>query len=131
VFPVSLTVTRLSGAGGDTLFLGVLQPCAQQPDVLELWVSPGSGNLLCQDPRYQDWFAVPGSEVAGRPFAEQEAGAGGALQDLISRASEATDAEIRLGTMHCQAQLKHRYLGAIDVAIEVDLGGEWPRHGRS
>lgn len=69
VFPVALTVFKISGTRDDAVFMGIARP----PDAADasgatvrLWVVPGSGTVLAADAAFADQFGVPPSELVGR-----------------------------------------------------------------
>ncbi|KAI8467685.1 MAG: hypothetical protein J3K34DRAFT_523567 [Monoraphidium minutum] len=108
IFPVDLTVVKLSGTGQDSVFMGVLH-CAEEsdPSVVRLWVTPGSGIILCADERFADNFGVSHADVAGRPFStlgpDMEA-----LNRLIEQATNTPPKDRIPGAVTLETKLLHR-----------------------
>ncbi len=67
VFPIKLTVTKVSGTGADSLFMGVLRPAEEDPASVRAWIMT-QGTILCVDQRFSDWFGRGPNELVGRPF---------------------------------------------------------------
>ena len=68
VFPITLVVTKISGSGGDSVFLGVLRTTNNDDaNIVKLWATP-SGQILCADQRFSDWFGVTPADLVGKPF---------------------------------------------------------------
>lgn len=40
VFPLTIAVTKASGSGADAIFMGVLQPLDDEPDMVKAWLMP-------------------------------------------------------------------------------------------
>ena len=68
VFPITLVVTKISGSGGDSVFLGVLRTTnTDDANRVKVWATP-SGQILCADQRFSDWFGVTPADLVGKPF---------------------------------------------------------------
>lgn len=67
VFPVSLSVVKLSGTGDDAIFLGLLRvERSEDASLVRVWVAPGSGLILTADESFADGFGVAAGELVGR-----------------------------------------------------------------
>lgn len=71
MIPISLWVTKLSGVGAETLFIGVVRRVA--PDicsegrVVRFWTT-SAGLMLCADNSTADTFGLEPSDLMGQPF---------------------------------------------------------------
>ena len=67
MFPITLNVIKLNGAGDEATFLGVVRPaCAESQDIVRLWVAPSSGLILTADETCSDQFGLVAAELVGR-----------------------------------------------------------------
>lgn len=69
VFPVSITVLKISGTRDDAVFMGIARqppPADASGATVRLWVVPGSGTVLAADAAFVDQFGVPPTELVGR-----------------------------------------------------------------
>lgn len=122
VFPTRLLVSKVSGDGMDSVFMGVFKPVPEDKTVMNAYVATG-GSLLCADLRFLDWFGRNPAELQGKPFhtlgVEQ-----GQLEQLISLASETSEADLNAGKVAVQnVHLLHRYSTPVEVDITITLGG--------
>ena len=68
VFPMTLVVTKISGSGADSVFLGVMRTTNNDDaNLVKVWATPG-GQILCADQRFSDWFGVTPADLVGTPF---------------------------------------------------------------
>lgn len=65
VFPIKLAVTKVSGSGSDMVFMGVLKPVEDNPDIIKVWTLP-SGTVLCVDMRFTDWLGLTPTDCVGK-----------------------------------------------------------------
>jgi hypothetical protein len=69
VFPIALTVAKLSGLRDDAVFMGVVRHAPRDDDgTVRLWVAPGSGLVLTADEAFSDAFGFNVHELVGRPL---------------------------------------------------------------
>lgn len=47
------------------MFMGVIKPCEDDPDVIKAWVLP-TGSLLCVDMRFTDWLGKTPADCVGK-----------------------------------------------------------------
>ncbi len=67
VIPISLAVTRVSGSGQDSIFMGVMRPAKVDPGTVKVWMMP-NGVMLCVDQAFLDYAGWGASEMVGRPL---------------------------------------------------------------
>jgi hypothetical protein len=95
VFPACVLVTKVSGDGVDSVFMGVFKvclagacplpfpPCAgdairgannslsqaveEDKNLVRAYVAPG-GSILCCDLRFMDWFGKTSADLQGKQF---------------------------------------------------------------
>ncbi|GAX78754.1 hypothetical protein CEUSTIGMA_g6191.t1 [Chlamydomonas eustigma] len=67
VFGVTLWVTKLSGFGLDSMFMGMLQALPTPPNSARAWVM-GSGVVLSVDATFSDWFGYRPDDLPGAYF---------------------------------------------------------------
>jgi hypothetical protein len=75
--PVSLTVTRISGIGLDSIYMGIMRAFNIKDDGnVKVWALP-NGIAMCCDDHFRDCFGITSSSVLGRKISsystEQEA----------------------------------------------------------
>ncbi|KAG2431591.1 hypothetical protein HYH02_013284 [Chlamydomonas schloesseri] len=120
VFPVQLCVTKLSGSGPDSIFLGVVRPVPPNPHVMRAWLSP-NGTFLCADQQFASAVGRSEGELVGHPLLALAASAE-AVERLLERSKAATAAELEGGEVVVQGlELVHRYLPE-PLALEVVVG---------
>ena len=67
-FPVELFVTKLSGSGQDSIFLGVIRkPQVQDMSTVRLFMTT-AGTILCADDHFYNTFGVDPLSLVGRSF---------------------------------------------------------------
>jgi hypothetical protein len=54
VFPIRLLVTKASGTGEDSVFMGVLRAVESDEAVIRAWLLP-NGTILCVDQNFIDY----------------------------------------------------------------------------
>ncbi|KAG2494774.1 hypothetical protein HYH03_007018 [Edaphochlamys debaryana] len=120
VFPVMLCVTKLSGMGSDSVFLGVIRPMPPSSINLRAWIAP-NGVLLCADQQFASAVGATEGELVGRTLdsmVTQPLKAEGLLQ----RCREASAGELSAG-LQADLQFHHRYLDPVHVHVTVHLAG--------
>ncbi|GBF97004.1 hypothetical protein Rsub_09801 [Raphidocelis subcapitata] len=123
IFPINLTIVKLSGAGQDCIFMGAIRSAPDpDPSVVRLWAAPVTGTILCADERFADNFGVSHAEVAGRAFSTLGPDIA-ALERLIEEAS-ATPPELRADKkLSIDCRLLHKFLPPVDARVTVEFGG--------
>ncbi|PNW79942.1 hypothetical protein CHLRE_08g373200v5 [Chlamydomonas reinhardtii] len=120
VFPVQLCVTKLSGSGSDSIFLGVIRPLPPNPHVMRAWLSP-NGTFLCADQQFASAVGRSEGELVGHALLALAVSAE-AVEALLERCKAATAAELEGGEVVVSAlELVHRYLPE-PLALEVAVG---------
>ncbi|KAG2493479.1 hypothetical protein HYH03_008295 [Edaphochlamys debaryana] len=122
VFPLKIAVTKVSGTGADSLFMGVLKPAEDDPNTVRCWMMT-QGTILCVDQRFSDWFGRGPNELVGRPFntiaTEQDV-----LIKLLDLANASTEAEFQEGRVTSeQVHLLHKYTEPVACRLKITLGG--------
>ncbi|KAF5832427.1 hypothetical protein DUNSADRAFT_11673 [Dunaliella salina] len=67
VFPMNLGVTKVSGVGGDSVFMGAMRPSIAPPGVIRVWCMM-TGSVVSVDDSFCESFGKTYKDVAGRPF---------------------------------------------------------------
>ncbi|KAG2450719.1 hypothetical protein HYH02_004557 [Chlamydomonas schloesseri] len=122
VFPLKIAVTKVSGTGADSLFMGVLKPAEDDPSTVRAWMMT-QGTILCVDQRFSDWFGRGPQELVGRPFntiaTEQDV-----LIKLLDLANASTEAEFQEGRVTSeQVHMLHKYTEPVPCRLKITLGG--------
>ncbi|GLC68270.1 hypothetical protein PLESTF_000670100 [Pleodorina starrii] len=121
VFPVALCVTKLSGVGSDSIFLGLIRPLP--PDIYNLraWVAP-NGVFLCSDQQFASAIGVVEGELVGHPLSSLLA-VPEAAEALLERCRAATAEDLDSGEITTELVVKHRYREAVPMHVTVRLAG--------
>lgn len=122
VFPARIMVTKVSGDGMDSVFMGVFKPIEEDHSVVRAYVAPG-GSILCADLRFMDWFGKDASELQGKPFhslgVEQ-----GQLEQLVSLAAESSEAYLNAGNVVARGvHILHKFSSPVECDVVLQLGG--------
>ncbi|GFR51631.1 hypothetical protein Agub_g13986 [Astrephomene gubernaculifera] len=121
VFPLQLCVTKLSGIGTDSVFLGLLRPAQLDAHNVRIWVSP-TGAILCADPQFASLTGMQGEEMVNCNFRNLATDMT-AVDDLLEKCRNAHYALLRRGGIETCIELAHKYLPPIPVKIRVTPGG--------
>jgi PAS domain S-box-containing protein len=122
VFPTRVLVTKVSGEGVDSVFMGLFKPVAEDLGLVRCYVTPG-GAVLCSDHRFYDWFGRPPSEIQGKPFHHLGVDQG-PLEALVSHAAETSEDDLNAGKVKALgALLLHRFAKPVLCDIVLQLGG--------
>ncbi|KXZ42959.1 hypothetical protein GPECTOR_109g202 [Gonium pectorale] len=129
VFPVSLCVTKLSGVGADSVFLGLLRPLPPNCNEMRAWLAP-NGVFLCADQQ----FASAVGLAEGELMSTREGVVGHTLSslcavpvdadELLERARAAKEEELAAGMVRGSLKLRHRYREPVDLECLVRPAGE-------
>ncbi|GFR50724.1 hypothetical protein Agub_g12981 [Astrephomene gubernaculifera] len=122
MFPIRLAVTKLSGQGQDSTFMGVMRAIEADASTIQVWCLT-SGVTLSVDQRFQDVFGVPPVEVVGRNFkdlvVEQDE-----LQELMNMALACPEDELAAqGVTRKGLHVQHKYASLVQVDITIQRGG--------
>ncbi|KAF8055488.1 tmcC [Scenedesmus sp. PABB004] len=121
VFPVTLVVTRLSGVGSDSIFMGVLRADNTASDTVKIWATP-TGTVLCTDERFRDFFGLASKEVVGRAVSSLTTDVE-AFARFIATASELPAEDVEHGALRLRTRLLHKYLAPLDAEASIEFGG--------
>ncbi|KAG2482503.1 hypothetical protein HYH03_018578 [Edaphochlamys debaryana] len=120
VFPVLLCVTKLSGIGTDSVFLGVVRPMPSSNINLRAWIAP-NGVFLCADQQFASAVGAMEGELVGRTLASLVMETTEA-DTLLERCREATAGELAAG-VNAELEFRHRYLDPVAAHVTVHLAG--------
>ncbi|GIL50772.1 hypothetical protein Vafri_6912 [Volvox africanus] len=121
VFPVALCVTRLSGVGSDSIFLGLIRPLPPNIHDLRAWVAP-NGVFLCSDQQFASAIGVFEGELVGHPLSSLAVDPE-KVEALLERCKVAHAAELAAGEISTELLLRHRYRAPVPMTIIVRLAG--------
>ena len=65
VFALYTNVTKLSGIGEDSLFMGLIETTVPPPDTARAWVMCSTGSVIAVDPAFSDWLGYTPEDVKG------------------------------------------------------------------
>ncbi|KAG2443224.1 hypothetical protein HYH02_009297 [Chlamydomonas schloesseri] len=122
VFPMQLCVTKMSGTGSDSVFLGVARPLASNLLNVRAWVAP-NGVFLCGDNMFASMCGVAENELVGRSLAALLDNDQVEVERLLERCRDAAAAELEAGVIKAQLLLRHKYLDPIPVDVTFGLAG--------
>ncbi|KAI8474715.1 MAG: hypothetical protein J3K34DRAFT_518018 [Monoraphidium minutum] len=123
LFPITLSVVKISGTRDEATFLGVIRPSAAGANgAVRVWVAPGSGLILTADEAYAHEFGTPVSELAGR-LASSLGPDIEALDRLVAEATSLPPSQANSSKLKIRTQLLHRFLPPVDVEIAVEFAG--------
>ncbi|GLC73343.1 hypothetical protein PLESTF_001365300 [Pleodorina starrii] len=122
VFPMSLCVTRMSGAGTDSIFLGVARPLPPSSLTVRAWLAP-NGVLLCGDQQFASLCGMAEGELIGRPLAALVENEVGEVEELLERCRDAPVEEFLARAVRTKLMLRNRYLEPVPVDVTLGLAG--------
>ncbi|KAG2443202.1 hypothetical protein HYH02_009279 [Chlamydomonas schloesseri] len=122
VFPMQLCVTRMSGTGSDSVFLGVARPMVANSLNVRAWVSP-NGTFLCGDQMFASMCGIAESDLVGRSLASLSASSEIDIETLLDRCREATAVDLASGVIKSELLFKHRFLDPVPVDVTLGLAG--------
>ncbi|GIM04910.1 hypothetical protein Vretimale_9369 [Volvox reticuliferus] len=121
VFPVALCVTRLSGVGTDSIFLGLIRPLPPNIHDLRAWMAP-NGVFLCSDQQFASAIGAFEGDLVGHPLSSLAMDPE-KVEALLERCKVAPAAELAAGQISTALLLRHRYREPVPMAIIVRLAG--------
>ncbi|KAG2497025.1 hypothetical protein HYH03_005028 [Edaphochlamys debaryana] len=132
VFPIVLAVSKLSGQGADSQFLGVIRASEAPTKAVRVWVLP-NGVTVCADEHFEDVFGICPADCIGRPFKDlvtqqdtlQE------LIDLVRSPPAAAPADGGIGGESAdppaapsrKLHVQHKYAASVHVTATITRGG--------
>ncbi|GFH27264.1 PAS domain-containing protein, partial [Haematococcus lacustris] len=103
VKPISVFVTKVSGIGEDSVFMGVFAEIVSPHNVAIVWVM-GGGQVLSCDGTFTDWLGYKQEDLHGKP-----------VTDLVLQRQELEQTLM---------QMRHFYLDeVVQVDAEIKVGG--------
>lgn len=121
VFPIRITVTRSSGAGADSMFMGVLKAVESDKTIIRAWLLT-SGTVLCVDQNFIDYAGWASKDLLGHAFAAL-ATDDALVSKMIKEASVMTEQELAEGGVTANTFIKHKYAEDVPVSMKFEMGG--------
>ncbi|KXZ48850.1 hypothetical protein GPECTOR_25g435 [Gonium pectorale] len=121
VFPVALCVTKISGTGVDSVFLGLFRSLPPNLTSQRAWVSP-NGVFLCADQYFASSVGIMEEELIGHTLSSLVADPEHA-ERLLLQCREASAEILQSGSIRAQLLLMHRYLDPVPVDVTVRMAG--------
>lgn len=129
LLPVKLGIVHVSGAGEDTVFMGIFQAHDMDPNELRFTVMPATHVVLHADGAMSDWLGKSPAEAVGRVF-ETLLESHAARQDMQAVVEGALSADLEGNTVDdsgvvrtWRTKLQHKYIEPLEVDIAVRLAG--------
>ncbi|KAG2486667.1 hypothetical protein HYH03_014722 [Edaphochlamys debaryana] len=121
VFPIMLCVTKLSGVGSDSVFLGVVRPMPPNVHNLRAWIAP-NGVFLCADQQFASAVGAMEGELVGHTLTSMVADQA-AAEILLERCRDVSASDLDSGLVTASMEFKHRYLESVVMDVTVHLAG--------
>ncbi|KAG2486668.1 hypothetical protein HYH03_014723 [Edaphochlamys debaryana] len=121
VFPLQICVTKLSGVGSDSVFLGVVRPMPPNVHNLRAWIAP-NGVFLCADQQFASAVGAMEGELVGRTLTSMVADQA-AAEILLERCRDVSASDLDSGLVTASMEFKHRYLESVVMDVTVRLAG--------
>ncbi|GIL48962.1 hypothetical protein Vafri_5459 [Volvox africanus] len=121
VFPLQICVTKLSGVGTDSIFLGLLRAQLLDSRSARAWVAP-NGLILCTDPQFGSLTGILNEKMVGcniQGFCTDMA----AMESLLELCKEAPYDALMSGRITINMSFVHKHLPPVPVEIKVLPGG--------
>ncbi|KAG2434419.1 hypothetical protein HYH02_012249 [Chlamydomonas schloesseri] len=122
VFPLALCVTKMSGTGTDSVFLGVARPMPANSLNVRAWIAP-NGVFLCGDTQFASMCGIVESELVGCTLEGISLTAAVEVQQLLEQCRAATESQLASGAIRASLMLRHRYMDAVPVNVIVGMAG--------
>ncbi|GIL69032.1 hypothetical protein Vretifemale_11, partial [Volvox reticuliferus] len=121
VFPLQICVTKLSGVGTDSIFLGLLRAQPLDSRNARAWVAP-NGVILCTDPQFGSLTGILSEQMVGCNIQNLCADMA-AVESLLELCKEAPYEVLMAGRITMNLSLVHTHLPPVPVEIKVTPGG--------
>ncbi|KAL6757143.1 hypothetical protein V8C86DRAFT_1716601 [Haematococcus lacustris] len=128
VKPISVFVTKVSGIGEDSVFMGVFAEIVSPHNVAIVWVM-GGGQVLSCDGTFTDWLGYKQEDLHGKPVTDLVLQRQELEQTLMQMKAEAANAARTKGAVQSvwqmqNLQMRHFYLDeVVQVDAEIKVGG--------
>ncbi|KAG2443203.1 hypothetical protein HYH02_009280 [Chlamydomonas schloesseri] len=122
VFPMQLCVTKMSGTGTDSIFLGVARPMVPNSLNKRAWIAP-NGVFMCGDQQFSSMCGITEGELVGRTIASLVDATDVEVELLLDRCRDASAADLEAGLIKAQLLLRHKYLDPVPVDVTFGLAG--------
>ncbi|WIA20263.1 hypothetical protein OEZ85_006098 [Tetradesmus obliquus] len=129
LFPICLSIARLSGCGSDALFVGVVrhtsqEPCSDGGSIVRFWTTP-SGIILYADRNTADCFGVDANSLVGCPLGNLCTD-----PDVVNSFFSRLPAVLASGAQPLlQACINRTYLPPVDVELSLHASGAAAEQG--
>ncbi|GLC67718.1 hypothetical protein PLESTF_000598200 [Pleodorina starrii] len=125
VFPFRLAVSKVSGAGDDSLFMGVIMGVDPPIDTANVYILSG-GSVAAVDQAFVDWFGYTVEDYLGHPvhtLAVDPVPFKRLVEDMTRHDQPNEDGlcPVFLGAKH--ALIKHKYTDPVDVSLRLKATG--------
>ncbi|EFJ44861.1 hypothetical protein VOLCADRAFT_94889 [Volvox carteri f. nagariensis] len=125
VFPFRLAVSKVSGAGDDSLFMGVIMAVEPLQDTANVYILPG-GSVAAVDQAFVDWFGYTVEDYLGHPVhtLAVDPMPFKRLVEEVTRNDQPIEDGVCpafLGAKH--ALMKHKYTDPVDVSLHLKATG--------
>eukprot|EP00201_Polytomella_parva_P019094 CAMPEP_0175050600 /NCGR_PEP_ID=MMETSP0052_2-20121109/7345_1 /TAXON_ID=51329 ORGANISM="Polytomella parva, Strain SAG 63-3" /NCGR_SAMPLE_ID=MMETSP0052_2 /ASSEMBLY_ACC=CAM_ASM_000194 /LENGTH=1178 /DNA_ID=CAMNT_0016314813 /DNA_START=883 /DNA_END=4416 /DNA_ORIENTATION=- len=113
IFFVRQVVTKVSGAGDDSVFMSVMELAPEVPGTCNVFALP-SGSIAAVDLPFVEWFAIGMEDVVGQHISTivDE-------QDQVRNLVDQIRATVEDDAVEMQLHVKHRYIASIDVLMSI------------
>ncbi|KXZ56496.1 hypothetical protein GPECTOR_1g444 [Gonium pectorale] len=137
VFPFRLAVSKVSGAGDDSLFMGVIMGVEPPSDTANVYILSG-GSVAAVDQAFVDWFGFTVEDYIGQPVhtLAMDPSPFKRLVEEVTRhdspgggSGEGDSCPAFLGAKH--AIIKHKYTDPVDVSLRLKATVYGTRHTRT
>ncbi|KAG2443479.1 hypothetical protein HXX76_001832 [Chlamydomonas incerta] len=122
VFPMQLCVTKMSGTGTDSIFLGVARPVMPNSLNKRAWISP-NGIFMCADQQFSSMCGITEGELIGRTLASLMEATDVEVELLLDRCRDTSAADLEAGLVKTQLLLRHKYLDPVPVEVNIGIAG--------
>ncbi|KAJ9530074.1 hypothetical protein QJQ45_023353, partial [Haematococcus lacustris] len=128
VKPISVFVTKVSGIGEDSVFMGVFAEIVSPHNVAIVWVM-GGGQVLSCDGTFTDWLGYKQEDLHGKPVTDLVLQRQELEQTLMQMKAQAANAARTKGAVQSvwqmqNLQMRHFYLDeVVQVDAEIKVGG--------
>lgn len=119
VFPIRITVTRSSGAGADSIFMGVIKAIESDKTIIRAWLLP-SGTVLCVDQNFIDYAGWASKDLLGHAFAAL-ATDDALVGKMIKEAASMSEQELAEGAVTASTFIKHKFADDVPVAMKFEV----------
>eukprot|EP00201_Polytomella_parva_P010619 CAMPEP_0175065308 /NCGR_PEP_ID=MMETSP0052_2-20121109/15845_1 /TAXON_ID=51329 ORGANISM="Polytomella parva, Strain SAG 63-3" /NCGR_SAMPLE_ID=MMETSP0052_2 /ASSEMBLY_ACC=CAM_ASM_000194 /LENGTH=1112 /DNA_ID=CAMNT_0016331813 /DNA_START=820 /DNA_END=4155 /DNA_ORIENTATION=- len=122
VFPVSSAITKVSGAGEESVFMGVIDRREETPGTCCVYALQ-SGSISAVDLAFIDWFAVSLETIVGQNLSvlvDEPDKLSRVIDEMsMMTVTQSVEADLRIPSIH----VKHFYMASVEVSAALRLVG--------